>query len=130
MTRRRNLAALLLALVLAGAQYGQCSRCWAMYEREMQNPVDDPIFHVVYHLRKRFHVPGLRIVRGQKWGRGGIGEHWRAVVDQKGRVQVAICFNMDLGDAWEWADYPAYPEPYSALAYRIGVNYIVYAMTH
>lgn len=48
----------------------------------------------------------------------------------RGRVQVAICFNMDLGDAWEWADYPPYPERYAALAYRIGVNYVVYAMTH
>jgi len=91
---------------------------------------DDPIFHVVYDLRERFHVPGLQIVRGQRWERGGIGEHWRGVVDQKGRVQVAICFNMDIGDAWEWADYPAYPEPYASLAYRIGVNYILYAMTH
>ena len=45
-------------------------------------------------------------------------------------MQVAACFNMDLGDAWEWADLPDYPERYAALAYRIGVNYTVYAMTH
>lgn len=91
---------------------------------------DDPIFRVVYDLKERYHIPGLQIIRGQPWERGGIGEHWRAVVDEKGRVQVAICFNMDLGDAWEWADYPEYPERYASLAYRIGVNYVVYAMTH
>jgi hypothetical protein len=43
---------------------------------------------------------------------------------------VAICANMDLGDSWEWADYPRYDEKFSALGIRIGVNYVVYAMTH
>jgi hypothetical protein len=43
---------------------------------------------------------------------------------------VAISYNSDLGDAWEWADEPQYPEKFSALAIRIGVNYVVYAMTH
>lgn len=90
----------------------------------------DPIFQVVYDLRDRYHIPGLQILRGQPWERGGVGEHWRAVVDDRGRVQIAICFNMDLGDAWEWADMPEYPERYPALAYRVGVNYVVYAMTH
>jgi hypothetical protein len=91
---------------------------------------DDPIFNVVYTLKDRYHVPGLNVVGGWPWERGGVGEHWRAVLDEKNRVQVAICFNMDLGDAWEWADYPPYPEKYSAMAYRIGVNYVLYALTH
>ena len=43
---------------------------------------------------------------------------------------VAICHNMDLGDAWEHADNPEYPEKYSALAILIGVNNVVYAMSH
>jgi hypothetical protein len=43
---------------------------------------------------------------------------------------VAISYNSDLGDAWEWADAPEYPEKFSGLAIRVGVNYIVYAMTH
>ena len=62
--------------------------------------------------------------------RGGVDPHWRAIVDDKGRVKVAICFNMDLGDAWEWADLPEYPEKYSSMAFRMGVNYVIYAMTH
>ncbi|MGE0405229.1 MAG: DUF4159 domain-containing protein [Candidatus Korobacteraceae bacterium] len=91
---------------------------------------DDPIFHTVYDLRERFQVSGLNIVSGYPYERGGIVPHWRGVVDSKGRVQVAICFNMDVGDAWEWADYPPYPERLASLAYRMGVNYVVYAMTH
>jgi Domain of unknown function (DUF4159) len=43
---------------------------------------------------------------------------------------VAICHNMDLGDAWQYADEPRYPEKFASLAIRIGVNYLTYAMTH
>jgi len=43
---------------------------------------------------------------------------------------VAICHNMDLGDSWEHADNPLYPERFSALGFRIGVNYVIYSMTH
>jgi hypothetical protein len=91
---------------------------------------DDPIFHVVYNLRERVQIPGLNVVHGPGYERGGVVPHWRGVVDEKGRVQVAICFNMDVGDAWEWADLPEYPERYASLAYRLGVNYVLYAMTH
>ena len=43
---------------------------------------------------------------------------------------VAICHNVDLGDSWEHADNPAYPAKFSELGIRIGVNYVLYAMTH
>jgi hypothetical protein len=45
-------------------------------------------------------------------------------------MMVAIWFNVDTGDSWEWADWPEYPEQYSALGIRMGVNFIVYSMTH
>ena len=90
----------------------------------------NPIFRTVYEITDPYHVPGLQILYGQPWERGGVGHHWRGVFDSKGRVVVAICFNMDLGDAWEWADHPQYPERYSALAYRIGINWLVYTFTH
>jgi len=100
-------------------------------EREaVEIPDDHGIWTVAYDLRERYHIPGLNIVYGQPWERGGVGEHYRAILDERGRVVVAICFNMDLGDAWEWADLPEYPEKYSALALRVGVNYVLYDMTH
>jgi len=43
---------------------------------------------------------------------------------------VAICHNMDMGDAIEWSDKPEYPEKYSSLAYRIAMNYVMYDLTH
>lgn len=91
----------------------------------------DPILHVLYDLHERFQVPGAQFVRsGRTYEKDGVEAKWRAIFDDKGRVQVAICHNMDLGDAWEWADDPEYPEKYASLAYRIGINYIVYAMSH
>lgn len=93
-------------------------------------PPDDPIFHTVYDLTERVRVPGLNVVHGSQIERGGVDPHWRAVRDDRGRVAIAICFNMDLGDAWEWADIAEYPERYATEAYRLGVNYVVYAMTH
>jgi len=56
--------------------------------------------------------------------------HWRAIYDDRGRIMVAMCFNMDLGDSWEHADNPAYPVHFSDLGIRLGVNYILYSMTH
>ena len=93
-------------------------------------PDDHPIFHTVYDLSERFQVPGLNVVHGSGYERGGVVPHWRGILDEKGRICVAACFNMDLGDAWEWADIPEYPERFASMAYRLGINYILYSMTH
>jgi len=96
---------------------------------------DDAIFHTVYDLSERIQVPGYaHLDVGYKIprppGTGGKGAHWRGIYDDKGRVMVAISYNSDIGDAWEWADDASYPERFSDQAIRLGVNYIVYAMTH
>ena len=93
---------------------------------------DEQIFHSVFDLTKRVQVPGQRYVSTRlTYERyDGMTPYWRGVLDEKGRVQTAILFNMDHGDAWEWADYPPYPTEFTLQAYRIGVNYILYSMTH
>ena len=90
---------------------------------------NDAIFHTVYDLNDRFQIPGQAHLRlGYK--NDGIGAHWRGIFDDKGRIMVAISFNSDIGDAWEFADDPQYPEKFAGFAIRVGVNYVVYAMTH
>ena len=64
------------------------------------------------------------------WRAAGTVGRWLGVYDDNKRLMVAICFNHDVGDAWEWADEPHYPEKYSALGIRLGVNFAVYSMTH
>jgi hypothetical protein len=94
-------------------------------------PDNDPIFHTVFDLDDRYQVPGEQYVFTHRtYEKDGFQARWRGIYDDKGRLMVAICHNMDLGDSWEHADNPEYPEQYSALGFRIGVNYIVYAMTH
>ncbi len=94
-------------------------------------PNSDPIFHTVYDLDDRYQVPGEQFVYSHStWEKDGYRARWRGIYDDKGRLIVAICHNMDLGDSWEHADNPLYPEQYSALGFRIGINYLVYAMTN
>ena len=91
----------------------------------------DPIFHSVYDLNDRYQVPGARYLStGVTWKCDGCPAAWRGIYDDKGRLMVAMTPNSDLGDSWEWADDPRYEERFSALGIRIGVNYIIYAMTH
>ncbi len=91
----------------------------------------DPIFHTIFDLDKRFQVPGAQYLRsGVTFEKDGYDAHWRGIYDDKGRVMVAICHNMDLGDAWEWSDDPRYDEKFAGLAYRIATNYWIYDLTH
>ncbi len=94
-------------------------------------PNNDPIFHTLYDLDERFQVPGAQYFEtGRTYEHGGVEPHWRGIYDDKGRVMVAICHNMDLGDAWEHSDEPRYQEKWASLAYRIAMNYFIYDLTH
>ena len=48
----------------------------------------------------------------------------------KNAIDWVVNYNTDVGDAWEFADVPYYPEAMTSLAYRYGINYLIYAMTH
>jgi len=92
---------------------------------------EDAIFHVVYNLDERYQIPGQwALRRGTTYREDGAVPHWRGIYDDHGRLMVAMCFNNDTGDSWEWADDPHYPEKYSALGIRLGVNFVIYSMTH
>ena len=62
------------------------------------------------------------------------GEHQHpcsiGIFDETGRLMVVVNWNTDLGDAWEWAEDPWYPWRFSNFAYKLGVNMIVYGMSH
>ncbi len=92
---------------------------------------DDELFHVFYDLTDKKQIPGTRYIwGGRQYTVDSAVPRWRGVRDDQGRIMVAICHNSDVGDAWEWADSPNYPENLASLAYRIGINYIIYSMTH
>ncbi len=97
--------------------------------RELDSGTDS--FEVLFPIDSREQIPGIRpLMSNRTWEYGGTIPRWRVITDDDNRVMVAINFNMDLGDAWEHADDSRYPQRYSSLAYRIGTNYVLYAMTH
>ena len=94
-------------------------------------PVSHPLFHCFFDIDELFQVPGvIMFYSGTTYEKDGYNPHFRGVFDGDGQLKVMINFNSDLGDAWEWADVPFYPEKYSSAAYRLGINYIIYSMTH
>lgn len=113
---------------------------WAGFERTMKKvfpdrPIVDiaeghEIMHTFYDIDQRTQIPGILGLDRGGYEHDGYTPHWRGIYDEQGRLAVIINFNMDLGDAWELADMPYYPEPLTALAYRFGVNYVIYGMTH
>ena len=50
--------------------------------------------------------------------------------DPSGRMIALANWNNDLGDYWEWSAEGLYGSDPTNDAYRLGVNYVVYAMTH
>ena len=97
--------------------------------------LEDPIFRAVFELKEKPQVPGLpHFEMGRTHERGIEGEevHYRGVYDDKRRLMIVICHNTDLGDGWEReGDNADYFRQYSEKkAYPMGINIIVYAMTH
>lgn len=117
------------------------SQEWYAFEQQMRRvlpeypivdlPLDHPIFSSFYSIREVLQVPAIgNARRGRTWERDGVEPKVRGIFDERGRLLMMINWNTDLGDAWEWAEQPDYPLKYSTFAYQVGVNAIVYAMSH
>ena len=86
---------------------------------------------MLYDIGQRFQVPGEQYVNtGRTYEKDGYVPKWRAIRDDKGRIIVAICHNMHLGDAWEYMDLACYPQKLTGQSYRLGLNFMIYAMSH
>jgi len=124
-------------------------RQWAQFERQVRKifpdrqivdlPLTHEIFHTFFDITEILQPPndgnGRRytITNGQwpTWEqRDDILPRVRGVSDDNGRLMILITYNSDLGDAWEWMDDPLYPSKFTSYAYRLGMNSIIYTMTH
>ena len=117
------------------------SQEWAQFEYQMglvfpNNPIidldlDHPVFNTFYDIDEILQVPAYgRYWSGRTHERDGYVPYVKGIEDHDGRLMVIINWNTDLGDAWEWAEQPDYPLQYSTFAFQMGVNMIVYAMSH
>jgi uncharacterized protein DUF4159 len=95
---------------------------------------DHPVFHTVYDLpaMTKVQIPNMNSLMGGGGGYLGDGytPHWRGIMDDDGRLMVLIAFNNDVSDSWQWADDPRYPSEVANLGLRIGVNIVMYTLTH
>jgi Domain of unknown function (DUF4159) len=113
---------------------------WNVFQEAMDralpnHPITDitmkeSVMHVLYDIEEKdlTFIPGTRhLYRGQP---AGTQPAWKGIYDDRQRLIVAVNYNTDIGDAWEYADAPEYPEKMTSLAYRYGINYLMYAITH
>jgi len=109
-------------------------------DREIQElPLTHEIFHIFFNIDRVLQVPNVRLGEYYTMS-GGRSQTWEqpsdteprvlGISDDTGRLMVLITYNSDLGDAWEWMDDPEYPALFTGYAYRLGMNSIIYAMTH
>lgn len=103
---------------------------------------DHPIFHTVFDLNEMPQIPALPFAspgastaepaNAHKFPAGSLDvPEMRAWVDDDGRIMVLATHNTDVGDGWEREAYGEwYFETFSTKSYMIGVNVVIYAMTH
>ncbi len=93
--------------------------------------MEHPVFNTFYEIEEILQVPAYgRFQWGTTSEQDGYVPYVKGIFDDEGRLMVLINWNTDMGDAWEWAEQPNYPLQFSTFAYQMGVNMIVYAMSH
>jgi hypothetical protein len=50
--------------------------------------------------------------------------------DDNGRLMMIVNYDTDIGDYWEWSHDPFWPIAETNEAYKYGVNYVMYALSH
>jgi hypothetical protein len=102
--------------------------------------IDLPPEHPIW--RTQFEVPKVpQMASIQFWRRsgGGISEHGsdsavvdaRGIADNHGNLMVVMLHNTDIPDGWEReAEDPEYFYKFSPDAYAVGIDVMLYAMTH
>lgn len=106
--------------------------------KPVELPLSHPIFNMVYPLDRKPQVPSINAwnqdLEIEPW-HGDMTDpdpHFLAYHDEKGRMMILLCHNNDLADGWEREGanveyFKRFSEPW---CYPMGINIVVYAMTH
>jgi hypothetical protein len=126
------------------------SRAWAEWERNISRvlpraefpifdiPITHPIMRTLYNVETVPQVPSInfwysRGMRGRTSERGADSAevHFRGIQDAHGRLMVVMTHNTDIADTWEReGENQEYFDRFSPAGYAVGVNVVLYAMTH
>jgi hypothetical protein len=96
-------------------------------------PLDHPIFSTLYNVNPRPQIPSLNswLRTGQDSEIGPAPVHYYGMFDDRDRLVVLVSMNSDVSDSWEReGDNPEYFNEYAGRGYGMGVNVVLYAMTH
>ena len=97
-------------------------------------PLTHPIWHTLFELKTIPQMPSI-----QSWRRtGGNTDRGvydppsaRGIADSRGRLMVVMMHNTDIPDGWEReGEDPEYFYRFSPDSYAVGIDIVLYAMTH
>ena len=99
-------------------------------------PAHHSMFRTLYDMPKVPQIPGISFWWGTNGGTSEQGAdsaevHVRAIGDRSGRILVLSTHNTDIADGWEREGVdPRYFFEFSKDSYAVGINVLLYAMTH
>ncbi len=100
------------------------------------SPADHPVFRTQFHVTEFPQIPSIQSWRGNPYetserGFDSAEPNFRAISDRHGNVMVIMSHNSDIADAWEReGEDPRYFYSFSPNGYAVGINVLMYAMTH
>jgi len=107
---------------------------WPVFEAQMKRVLPDgrfvdldashPIFHSFFEINRLDIIPQAYIA-GTPVFRGLFEDN-----DPRKRLQILVNYNTDVSQFWEWSGTGLRPIDDTNEAYKLGVNYIVYGLTH
>jgi hypothetical protein len=114
---------------------GEVARILPEYEI-VELPMDHPLFSIVYNVPSIPQIPSINHWRRTGGGTSELGfdseqQSMSAVMNEEGRILILITHNTDIADGWEReAEDPNFFYLFSPDAYAIGVNIVIWSMTH
>ncbi|MGE3513392.1 MAG: DUF4159 domain-containing protein [Vicinamibacterales bacterium] len=122
------------------------TRAWQQWSSEIKRvlpefpifdiPLDHPIRHTLYDLQSIPQVTAIQNWRGSGFStseRGDDSPHanFRGIADAHGRIVVVMTHNTDIADSWEReGEDREYFLQFSPQGYSVGINVVLYALTH
>ena len=100
-------------------------------------PPDHPIWHTMFNVSRLPQIASIQTWRRtggstiERWNEDGAPPDARGIADAHGRLMVVMIHNSDIPDPWEReGEDTQYFFRFSPDAYAVGIDIVLYAMTH
>jgi len=101
----------------------------ALPERELVRlDIRHPIFHSFYDIDTLQMDPPYGREPGKETP-GFIPQFW-GMADEHGNIQLIANYNNDIGEFWKWVDQGKMPFRPAKRSVELGIDYVIYAMSH